>query len=476
MTWYRALKTFPYFNNSGQKITVNKGQLIDIVVRQDAQRLLGQKKITPRRFSSQSEFSYSQAAPHLEPTKRIGIFLKTTSYYSGGRIHLYQFAWNLANAGAEVYLITEGIPIWRTDFPHLKNLHILQLGTDKIPPDLDVVVTDGKHKIGQKGADYKAKNPQVQFVVWSFETPNWVAQFDAGYSRRIPNQKVLFKKADALIANSKESAKWLREFTKCNKPLYHIEPAVNPTDTPLPLYTDRKFAVAASRAAMHKHGNLIMNAVRNVKEPFDLVLFGSIGGHGRSTKNHRIILARDLTEPMKLAHMQAAHMVLAPSNFEGFGMVPAESLSMGTPCVVYDLPVLRQNYGNRLIYVKRGDQEAFIKKVKEVASKPKRDMGKHKSWCRKTYSLEAQGKKIENVPYFSFKKPHVTAHMICYWGFIPEALESVYGHVNRIRIAYGPTKLARTLIKEDGSLEKIKAFPTRTKKSKSKSAKSGKTS
>ena len=43
-------------------------------------------------------------------------------------------------------------------------------------------------------------------------------------------------------------------------------------------------------------------------------------------------------------------LVVAPSIMEGFGMVPLESLAVGTPCVAYELPVLRQNYGDLITY------------------------------------------------------------------------------------------------------------------------------
>jgi hypothetical protein len=71
--------------------------------------------------------------------------------------------------------------------------------------------------------------------------------------------------------------------------------------------------------------------------------------------------------------------------------------------------------------------------------------------------MAAMGRRVEAMPHHAIKTRRVTAQMIAYWGFIPEALESVYPHVDEIVIAYGPDKNAAKI--DDGSLARLKAFP-----------------
>ena len=49
--------------------------------------------------------------------------------------------------------------------------------------------------------------------------------------------------------------------------------------------------------------------------------------------------------------MQNAKAFLFPSIYEGFGIPPMESLALGTPVIVSDIPVMREVYGNSAHYI-----------------------------------------------------------------------------------------------------------------------------
>src|SRR5690554_5550471 len=73
---------------------------------------------------------------------RLGLMTQTTAHYSGGRIHLYQYAVSMAMNGADVWLITDRYPKWAGDYPRVDRLHIVTDG--KHPRNFDVIATDGK--------------------------------------------------------------------------------------------------------------------------------------------------------------------------------------------------------------------------------------------------------------------------------------------------------------------------------------------
>ncbi len=460
---YRALLDFKYHDSRQNPVMIFKGQLIDVKTRQEAARMLAAGKIAPKEDSYLKSIEYGVAAPQWKQTKRIGIWLKTSTQYSGGRIHLWQYAHNLAELGCEVWLITDNIPKWRRDYPPKDNLTISYLGEDQIPPDLDLIVTDSKLALGMKAFQFKEQHPHIPFVCFNFETPNWVAEFDTEYAEKLQSNKHVFGKADLLIANSDLSAKYLLEWLNKKIPTDVINPAVNTyaleKSEGMKCELTRPFAVYSARSPKYKGGKVAIQSIMELKQPFDIVVFGAINGLSQCENDHYVHVKSNLPDAEKFMYMRHAHMVLAPSKFEGFGMVPGEALSCGTPCVVYDLPVLREAYGDTLDYVEWGDKAAFCRKVKSLASAPKKDIGKIREHTIKKNGMDAQREKIRSVAFHTpVSDVKISAHMILYWGFVPESIEAIYDHVDEIRVAAGPTKLTKDVF-DDGSIDRLMAVP-----------------
>jgi len=459
--WYRVVKPFSWPDQRGQKKAHEVGTLVDILNRHDAAKLLSSGLITEREFSWERAEIGQPAKPYAY-TKRIGIWLTTSAGYSGGRIHMYQYAWTLAKQGAEVFLITNRNPVWRKDYPKEKNLTVLIEGSNPIPPDLDLVVTDSKQDLGKKALKFKKRFPKIPFVCFNFETPNWVAKYEKKYAGRLANDKAVFQGADFYIANSNISMQHLLEWVGKDTPGEVLNPAVNTfalEEDAKVRVNKRPFAVFSSRPTGYKNGDLVVKTIWGLDVPFDLVVFGKLPHAPANTDKHKLVAMEGHSDATKFGCMKAAHIVLAPSKFEGFGMVPGEALASGTNCVVYDLPVLREAYGDDLIYVPWDDGKAFTQKVREIATKPKAAVPDAVvKRIQITHGMEGMADKLEKMPFHSMKRKSVSCHMICYWGFVPESLESVYPYVDEIRIAYGPTKLNKS-VPPDGSLELIKAFP-----------------
>ena len=363
-------------------------------------------------------------------------------------------------------IITNSIPRWASDYPPCGRLKILIGGTNKKPQELDIIITDSKFNEGKAALRFKQANLHIPFFCMSFETPNWVAEYDKEYARKLQAPKDVISKADILLANSKLSAKYLLKWLGSPRtPAHVLQPAVNThaleEAEKLPIRDlGRPYAVWSARAPSYKGGHVAISAIFNLDIPFDLVAFGELKRKVPVSPIHRLHTYKDGSDVQKFSLMRGAHMVLAPSKFEGFGMVPGEALASGTSVVVYDLPVLRQEYGDRkgMIYVPWADEKAFRETVRRVANNKKIKLDNRSiAATKKKYGMSKISKRSELLPYHAMQRKSITAHMISYWGFVPESLESVYKHVDQIVIAYGRVGKADPI--DDGSLERLRAFP-----------------
>ncbi len=463
MAHHRVLKPFIMKDQLGKEVERTTGQVIDVLQADLTKKLLGKGFIAPSCESS-GKTLVGKPAAKCAKVKRIGIWMYTSDWYSGGRIHMYQLAVILAELGWHVYLITNKIPRWKVDYPETENLHIVLEGQGRIPPDLDMILTDSKTDLGKNALLWRERHSIAPLVCMNFETPNWVQEYCPDYAQRLNVPKNIFQAADFLLANSNLSRKFLQEWLAKGdgekQQCWVIPPAVNTHKITAmlegKLITNRPFAVWSARSPAYKGGRVAIDAIWALKTPFDLVTFGRVDNPPPNTALHKICLLKGQDDATKFLYMRHAQLVLAPSLFEGYGMVPAEALSVGTPVMVYDLPVLREEYGepDGMHYVKSGDKAAFKKKLAELVTQDKQPA--NPAPIIEKHGMDGVKKIVDSVPLFAFKKSVITAHMVAYWGFIPESLESVYSHVDKIAIAFGPVPNAPII--DDGSRERLLAW------------------
>jgi len=453
---FRVLDDRKLSNHAGVLVDVKAGTLFDITNRLVSKKLLALGVIeSPDANRMDNELN---PRAYGDTTLRVGFFAFTSPGYSGGRIHLWQMAWTLAKQGANVWFVTNRMPRWAGDYPTLPNLFIVTENNAPLPPDLDYAVTDGKRGEGKGAIRYKSKYPRTKLTVINFETPKWVAKYDPKSASNMEDTVPVLKKADVLLANSDDSCTDVRENLGDVK-VTPIPPAVNTyaIEKATKKVTDRPYVVWAARGSAYKGYRVALDAVMSYDGVLDLVAIGSPGKVPTGTDKHKIItFGGPITDDEKMAYMKGAVCVIAPSLFEGFGMVPGEALCCGTPVVAYDLPVLRANYGDRLTYAKWDDKADFARKTHAMVRSPKEvDIVD----AEKTFGMTKMAERMKPVFVSANLKPRVSAQMICYYGpTVSEALESVYPHVDEIRIAYGPIELWKGGEPGD-ALDQIKAFP-----------------
>lgn len=407
---------------------------------------------------------YKQCADRFAKTLRIGIWQLTSDHYSGGRILMYQFAHTLAMNGAEVWVVTNRQPMWSVNYPPCQNLYHVVEGVDPIPLDLDLIITDSKDQIGRHAWEiWKYRSRQPKFICWSFETTNWVSELVPEVAKRYGDERWrhIFEDADMLIACSEMSREYLMKWIAKDIESYAIYPytnlyaASNEVKVKLP---ERPYAVWCARGSDYKGGTFALKAILGIPKPFDLVAFGQPDGM-KGDENHNIWRMAQHTDAEKFAYMKKAQFVMVPSLFEGFGMVPAESLSVGTPVVAFDLPIFRQCYGDRLRYAKFNDAADYCKQVADAAVNGIKIGEGDREWAIQTYGPQRMKEDVDKLPYHTLSRNRVTAHLICWWGkSVQQAIESIYPYVDQICIAFGPTEINKDS-KPDNSWDLIQSYP-----------------
>jgi glycosyltransferase involved in cell wall biosynthesis len=89
------------------------------------------------------------------------------------------------------------------------------------------------------------------------------------------------------------------------------------------------------------------------------------------------------------AVLASAQVLVMPSLYEGFGIPPLEAMAAGTPVVVTDLPVFRENLADLVTYVPTGDLETLVEGLRATLNagrgdaavqQRRRDHAAHFTW------------------------------------------------------------------------------------------------
>ena len=138
----------------------------------------------------------------------------------------------------------------------------------------------------------------------------------------------------------------------------------------------RILALTRFAHAEHKGVDLVPRLIGEAMRGYTLVFMVGVGNPSdqylepirAAAAKHgvKIEILEGLDEYGKWREFKRASLVLFPSFFEGFGLPPLEARYAGTPCVAFDLPVLREVSGDQLFYVPCGDVDAMRHKAEEI--------------------------------------------------------------------------------------------------------------
>jgi glycosyltransferase involved in cell wall biosynthesis len=143
-------------------------------------------------------------------------------------------------------------------------------------------------------------------------------------------------------------------------------------------------AVFLGRIAEEKGVFYLLNAWKSVveKQPSARLLF--IGGADRVTKTRlekevsNLQLAQNVTfvgfvsDDEMAGLLKASRIFVLPSLREGFGLVVAEAMTAGLPCIISDLPALKEIYSSAAILVQPSNAQRLAEAITGLLSDPEK--------------------------------------------------------------------------------------------------------
>ncbi|MEM3696425.1 MAG: glycosyltransferase family 4 protein [Candidatus Bathyarchaeia archaeon] len=102
-----------------------------------------------------------------------------------------------------------------------------------------------------------------------------------------------------------------------------------------------------------------------------------------------IVFTGFVSEEEKYKLLAQSRVFVFPSYLEGNPLVLCEAMACGLPVVVYDLPYYKENYGEKMIYVRKGDIKELATTIltilentliQERLSRESIELARHRSW------------------------------------------------------------------------------------------------
>ncbi len=120
----------------------------------------------------------------------------------------------------------------------------------------------------------------------------------------------------------------------------------------------RRYILFAGRVTARKNVGTLVRALALLEEPIALVIAGATddtaGDFAAAVRDSRLGERVHVVGPVDDEVLRALYASAAvfcfPSFDEGFGLPPLEAMALGTPCVVSDIPPLREVCGDAALY------------------------------------------------------------------------------------------------------------------------------
>jgi glycosyltransferase involved in cell wall biosynthesis len=344
--------------------------------------------------------------------------------YSGGRYHGWLIAEGLTDLGFEVTLVTDNCPYFIDDFAHLPNHNRIKIhtienfeNTSNFPKSTAslVIVIPGMDRLPTlyKGAISYAELCDAKLGLVNFESPNW---FNSIVSPKRDEKLWQYWESishfcSLLLSTTKESKRYAKEYYLSAPPDALHEHLYAPINS---FYSDKYQSIENKEKRVivffPRHGYSAHKGWQSIVDCIDSDFLGHTivflcgesdlpqdvmdSLHQLSTDiGFNIEYKVKINDEQKFIELSRACLLIFPSQFEGYGYPPVEALAVGTPCVAFDLPVLRETCGESLLYAPVGDWQTF----KELCNSALRNN------YRLTVKDVEQAKKIAHFSSFTKK-------------------------------------------------------------------------
>jgi glycosyltransferase involved in cell wall biosynthesis len=337
------------------------------------------------------------------PGKRLNIAVfsrNSATDYSGGRYSSFMLAEALGYAGHKVFYVTENLPVFYPDFgatPTHQDIEIC-LTTDfsdnlpSYPMDVVVLIPGlDKYRDYYLNTIAFARDNRAHLVLFNFESPNWFNELSPVQRDESlwENWQLAAKYSSAILSFTAEGSKYAAEYYRGVPPAARFEyasPSINSFTADKVISKEIKkekriLMMARFFLSDHKGCFNIPDIMSESMRGYTLVLIIGAGTIPADIEKEiqrkaaqlgiHIEYKHKISDYEKYLEIQRAGLLLFPSFFEGYGYPPIEALYFNTPCIAFELPVLRETCKDGVIFVPRGDWTAFKEKINEVITSAK---------------------------------------------------------------------------------------------------------
>jgi glycosyltransferase involved in cell wall biosynthesis len=106
-----------------------------------------------------------------------------------------------------------------------------------------------------------------------------------------------------------------------------------------------------------------------------------------------VIVTKFVSDTDLLKLLNESKVFVFPSRFEGFGLAPLEAMACGLPCIVTNIPVLKDLHNNIVILVKPDNYKVLADRILELLRD--RDLIKELSIRSREHAMEFRWERVE---------------------------------------------------------------------------------
>lgn len=318
--------------------------------------------------------------------------------YSGGRYCAWMMAEALAAKHHEVHFITNNTPVFAAEFAAFPGHDRIVVDKtpnwrDQLPTgDFDLVVIVPHMTLDD---DFFIKGRQLAYqrnarlVLLNFECGNWFNEY-APVKRDLAlwnNWIACCQDRCLVLSISRTGQEYAKAFYSNdwnNLSFAHSYPAINTVVADsISVPREKQIVVLTRFIDPHKSAQDTTELFCKEMAGYSVVIIVGSGTTSAFVKKAilatasqhgvKVVFKYRLSDAKKFEEISKSALMLFPSRFEGYGYPPVEAQYCNTPCIAFDLPVLREVSGKGLQYVPIGDYAAFRKAIAaQLKAQPKK--------------------------------------------------------------------------------------------------------
>lgn len=267
------------------------------------------------------------------------------------------------------------------------------LKVNKFNPD---IVFSPMQTMGSFGRRYKLVLTVHDLIYYSHPTPPHQFSLPIRILWRLYHtawwpQKFLLSRSDAVIAVSETTKKLIAENHLTTRPVYVVHNAADPINATTEKSSPRQRNILYMGSFMPYKNVETLVKVASLLPDFSLHLLSRISSADKQrlsdlSKSDQLVFHDGISDEEYVDLIGEATALVSASRDEGFGIPLVESMSLGLPIVVSDIPIFHEIGGDAALFAPSDDAEAFATQLRKLLD--------DRTWTSKSEACREQALKF----------------------------------------------------------------------------------